>query len=144
MNSADLIDRLARLGSSAGPGQGPTEAAGGGAASYLYFTSAAWIINVGFLFAPGRNGVWLAQAAVELNGGTMRFETDVAWDDQGTARSGWIYTCTPSGGGDSLVMFFGDYSDGRFYTGCATGLPYTMGQPPSGIDQPVGFYRLPS
>ena len=145
MNNADLIDRLSRLGSTESAGKDRGVSARVGAASpYLYFTSAAWVINVGFLFTPGQNGVWLVQAAIKFNGGTMRFESNVSWDDKGTPRSGWIYTCTPSDGSDSLVMFFGNDSDGQYYTGCATTLPYTPGQPPSGLDQPVAFYRLPS
>lgn len=106
---------------------------------YLYFISAAGILNVLACFRPGEDGFVVLNAGPVVKTGKMVFEADVEWEDQGVRRTGWIHTWAIEG--NPMVMFLPDFSSGQFYRGCVTTLPYTPGQPPSGLDQSVGFSR---
>jgi hypothetical protein len=130
LGGTDSEAMLARAQSDAGPSLPPL---------YLYFTSAAWVMNVLACFRPEEDGFVILNAGPIVKTGKMVFNTNVSWSDQGTQRTGWIHTWEIDG--EPMVMFLPDFSDGQYYQGCVTTLPYTLGQPPSGLDQPVGFWR---
>jgi hypothetical protein len=118
------------------------------APSYVYGASVSGIFSIYFFVQPGdpgTGGVWLAQVGLNFGGGVGFFNTNVSFQDSGgVQRAGWIYQF--AFGGNDFAFYFPDYIDaetGEYLCGEVT-LPYTPGQPPAGLDNPIPLQRSPS
>lgn len=113
--------------------------------AYLYSLSYSFVFNNLYGFPPGEDGIWFLQVAYKFGGGPMVFAADVEFEDKGVQRTGWIYQCKnvfPDGPSD-IILFFSNYELNGSYFLTVTTLPYTKGQPPTGLDEAVPCNRLP-
>lgn len=150
MSAQNLAEQLLAMRKSAAPAaKGRKRASAvGDPPVYIYGQSLMGLFSIAFMIQPGapQQGMfWFAQIGVNFAGGAMFFECDVEFEEKGAARKGWIYTA-PIGGQGSFSIYFPDYADPN--SGCyniaLTTLPYTQGQPPSGLANSVCVSRSPT
>lgn len=141
MRPKDFVMKMAGVGDKdfAAPG------AGSSPSGYVYSLSYSIAFNNLYGFPPGQDGVWFLQVAYKFGGGPMVFQADVEFEEKGVKRTGWIYQCNNviPGGPSDLLLFFSNYELNGSYFLTVTTLPYTPGQPPTGLDDAVPCNRWP-
>jgi hypothetical protein len=150
MSAQSLAEKLLAMGKSATAAakDGETAADAGDPPVYIYGQSLMALFSIAFMIQPGapQQGMfWFAQIAVNFGGGVLLFESNVEFQDNGVTRQGWIYTAPLGAQGASFSVYFPDYADqSGCYNIALTTLPYTQGQPPSGLANSVCVSRSPA
>lgn len=151
MSAQTLAEKLLAIGKSAAAGakEGESAADVGDPPAYIYGQSLMALFSIAFMIQPGapQQGMfWFVQVGANFGGGAMFFECNVEFQESGVTRQGWIYTAPLGAQGESFSVYFPDYADPN--SGCyniaLTTLPYTQGQPPSGLANGVCVSRSPA
>jgi hypothetical protein len=148
MSAQNLAEQLLAMRKSAAPvAKGRKRASAvGDPPVYIYGQSLMGLFSIAFMIQPGapQQGMfWFAQVGVNFGGGVLFFECNVEFEEKGVTRTGCIYTA-PIGAQGSFSIYFPDYSESDCYNIALTTLPYTPGQPPSGLANSVCVSRSPT